>query len=87
MSRTSTRSNKSKKSGGRAERVLLFAILAVGIIGLAVSYAGPSTTATDQSASAVDSISSDGKLKSDRMILHLNQRGKVDDEPAETTRF
>lgn len=54
--------------------LLLIAIMTIGVGGLTFSYSGRNTNKIDASASATDTTSSDGKVKSDRMILHLNQK-------------
>lgn len=91
MSKTSTRKSshatKSKNHTGHSEKLLVLAILVVGVIGLTVSYSSRSSTPEIQSASAADSIGSDGKVRSDHMILHLNQRGESENDTMEKSRF
>lgn len=100
MARTSTRRKPSapptqrsgsqqRGGGGLSERLLLVAILALGVVGLAISYGSRRGEGAQQSANAVDSTTSDGKLQRDRMILNLNQRTTDDgeEERAATSRF
>lgn len=90
MSRTSTerRSKSSKKpKSSQAERLLLFAILALGVVGLSISYAGRGESSTDLRASATDTAASTGKARKDHLILNLNQRHADTSTPTRTTRF
>ena len=90
MSRTSTKrnSNTTQTEKPRSERILLVALLAVGVLGLAISYAGKSARATDATARAIDTTSaSSGKARGDHMILNLDQRGVDSAEPVRTSRF
>ncbi len=83
MSRTSTRKASkevTKSPSGNSERLLLAAILFLGILGLAISYSSKSSSPPAQSASSADTTRSDGKLRSDHMILHLNQRGENNEQ-------
>jgi len=82
-------SHKAKRTegSGNSERVLLLVILALGILGLSISYIGPASSKNSYQAAAQDSTSTDGKIKSDRMILHLNQRGQERKKPQEKSRF
>ena len=91
MARTSTQLPRDRDlqptAGGKSERLLLFAIVLLGVIGLAVSYGGRSGRADSPSASAGDTISSDGQLRSDHMILNLNQRTTEQEKPSRISRF
>jgi len=76
-----------RKSKGRSEKLLLIAIMAIGILGLTFTYGTKNTDTSSVSASTTDTISSNGKIQSDRMILHLNQLDKESSKSTETTRF
>ena len=91
MARTSTRPPRDRgpqrTSGGNSERLLLLAIVLLGVIGLAVSYGGRDGRADSPAASAGDTVSSDGQLRSDHMILNLNQRTVDREKPSRISRF
>lgn len=83
MNKKSTR----RKGTGRSEQLLLIAIMAVGILGLTFSYGTKKIDAANSSASSSDTTSSNGKVQNDRMILHLNQKGKETPESTKVARF
>lgn len=92
MSRTSTRSQQQRRAldepaSGGAERLLVVAILLIGVVGLAVSYSGRGASADSPSANAGDTITADGELRGDHMILHLNQRVPAEAPRQRTSRF
>ncbi|MFK8056673.1 MAG: hypothetical protein AB8F78_11185 [Saprospiraceae bacterium] len=83
MKKTSTKANGK----GRSEKLLLLAIMAVGILGLTFSYGSKRVEGANVSASASDTTSSTGKIQSDRMILNLNQRDRDTQLSKKITRF
>ena len=92
MSRTSTPTlphdrQHADPSTGRSERLLLVAIVLIGVIGLAISYSDRLPNAGDHQATAHDTVVSDGQLRSDHMILHLNQRQADRPQRRKTSRF
>lgn len=90
MARTSTptpRAAGHDQDGGSSEKLLLLAIVLLGVIGLAVSYGGRTSRSGSPSASAHDTVNSDGELRSDHMILNLNQRSSETEEPRRISRF
>jgi len=79
--------NTKSKQKGKAEKLLLVAILALGVLGLTFSYGGKHAEGTTTASTGSDSTSSDGKVKSDRMILNLNERSKNSEKEKEVARF
>lgn len=57
-----------------SEKILLFCLLGLGLVGLMVTYSGRVTQPVPSSASVNDTLHSEGKLKEGHMILNLNQR-------------
>ena len=87
MKKTSTRSKNAAKTKGKSEKLLLLAIMAIDVIGLTFSYGNRKSDSANVSASASDTTSSDGKVQSDRMILHLNQKEQDTQSSKKVTRF
>jgi len=83
MNKNSTKN----KENGRSEKLLLIAIMAVGILGLTFSYGSKRVDGATVSASASDTTSSDGKIQSDRMILNLNQKDRDTQMAKKVIRF
>ena len=82
MVKTSTRTRSKEfshdcskpRSVWGAERTLLVAILIVGLVGLVAVYSGHEGSHNTPSASLTDTVQHSGKLKTNHMILKLNQR-------------
>ncbi len=86
MNKKITKSTKPMFQG-KSEKLLLLAIMAIGVLGLTFSYGSKKADSISVSASASDSTGSDGKVQSDRMILHLNQKGTDEEKSKNITRF
>lgn len=52
-------------------------ILGLGLIGLLAVYSGRDGIRAEHSASVNDSLRQEGKLRSEHMIIRLNQRSKL----------
>lgn len=92
MSRTSTRRPQhdpapSDRGPRGSERLLLVAIVLIGVLGLAVSYGGRTGGSRVSGPTASDSVQSGGRLRGDHMILHLDQRGEDAAAESPVTRF
>jgi hypothetical protein len=90
MNKTSTNAGgqrQANKTKGKSEKLLLLAIMAIGILGLTFSYSTRKSEPAEMSASANDTTSSDGKIQSDKMILHLNQRSGDSQQTNKVSRF
>ena len=92
MSRTSTRrphdeSAPADRGPRGSERLLLVAIVLIGVVGLAVSYGGRSGASAADGPTAADTVTSGGRLRGDHMILHRDRRGEGAAAERSVTRF
>ena len=59
-------------------------ILGLGLIGLLAVYSGRDGMRSEHSAAVNDSLRQEGKIRSEHMILRLNQRTKLTVHAAES---
>ena len=85
-----TRDRDHRRKHSQAEKILLLAILGLGVLGLSISYSSKRGIGDTMPAEAAHNAHPDGKVRNDHMILHLNQREAdtpVDKKAEAKTRF